>query len=190
MSDSAAVVEGEDAIHRQELWHRSATLYRRANIGSAVVFGVLGVAMVISGLNYGVIRQDEIGSGFFPVVLGSVFTVLSVLWLAQPKLRRLEPHDAADEDSDLNAPDHGGLVSMGGTILACVLAMILMPFLGFQITMAVFVISLLKLVAKKQTLSAIIMGLVFSVGTYWVFVGLLGVPLPVATLFPLNVWGL
>jgi putative tricarboxylic transport membrane protein len=115
------------------------------------------------------------GAGFFPVAVG-VFGIAVVLAWVVSALRRAPAAAGAVE----LAAEGRGRVLVTATLLVgfCVL----LPWAGFPLVSFLFVGLLLHWLGGRWT-AAVAIALVSAVGSYYLFVGLLGVPLPRGVLF-------
>jgi len=115
------------------------------------------------------------GAGFFPFWLGVVLGGLALAWLVG--LSR--PTGRPAEGRFL--PDRAGI----GRILALIAAMLAVAgalnFLGFQVTMFVFLVFTLMILGKQPAWLTVLIALAGSVGVYYVFGGYLDVQLPAAS---------
>lgn len=103
----------------------------------------------------------------FPVVVGLVLMVLSVwLWAQKP--------------TSTFRPD-GLVVPLLIGLLMLAYALALEP-VGFVLSTSVFVVATSALLGWRRWLSGILVAVLFSVGTYFIFVRLLSVPLPAGLL--------
>lgn len=166
----------QSALERQ----RRVALFRTLNLALPAAFLALGIALIVSGFGYGLFSAGQIGSGLFPVVIGTVFVVLSALWFFAPHLRQLPAAAEEGDDSDSDLPDRHGLISIGATMIACVAYLLLLPMLGYQISMSLLIFALVKVVANRRWWSSAVMGLVFGIGTFSLFVQVLNVALPIS----------
>ncbi len=156
---------------------RAATAYARANIIGASVGIALGIAISVAGITYGLVARGMPGPGLFPLVLGVALTVLSVIWLVDPRQRELT---TADEDFAVADTRARRLIAV--TLIASVGFVLLLNPIGYQLAMLVFVGVLLKLVSQRGWISTVVISVAFAFGSYMLFVLVLGVPLPTAAI--------
>jgi Tripartite tricarboxylate transporter TctB family len=155
---------------------RLPVFYARTNVITAGVFLILGVALLVVGLSYGLFRSNsQPGPGLFPTILGALMCGLSVLWLLIPAQR-----DVTTADSDLAIPDRRGLVYILTTLVAGAGFIFALEPLGYQLTMLIYMIVLLRFVSHHRWIVAVPMAFAFSFGSFFLFVSVLGVQLPAA----------
>ncbi len=116
------------------------------------------------------------GAGFFPFWLGTTLGILSFVWLVQVSRRSGKPKD------DAFLPREGGTGRIVSILASLVVLGGLMKFIGFQLTMFLFMVFLLMFLGRQKLVMTLIVALSCSVGVYHVFVRYLDVPLPTASL--------
>jgi putative tricarboxylic transport membrane protein len=114
------------------------------------------------------------GPGFFPLWLGVVMGALSLAWLAQVFRGKGGPENAAV------LPERAGIVRILSTLAALAALAGLMNLLGFQLTMFLFLVFLLKGLGRQALWVTLVVALLGSVGVYHLFGAYLDVPLPAA----------
>ncbi len=133
---------------------------------------LLGVYLVVAGFGYGFMRDTTPGAGFFPVLIGGVIAVLSLVNLVR-SLAGMEILKAAMTKGDVLR-----FVAVAAALLAYVW---LAPVLGLALaTMALMIVVGLIIrptlepgfLARLLTLSV-----VFSLACVWIFGTLLRVPM-------------
>ena len=115
------------------------------------------------------------GPGFFPLWLGVVMGALSLVWLVLVFMGKGGPEDAAI------LPDRGGIVRILSTLAALAALAGFMNLLGFQLTMFLFLVFLLRGLGRQALWVTLVVALLGSVGVYHLFGAYLDVPLPAAT---------
>ena len=116
------------------------------------------------------------GAGFFPFWLGAAMGGLGIVWLIQVSRRPEE------EKESPHLPPWGGIVRILSIIVSLVAVSALMNILGFQLTMALFMIFTLMILGRQTIWMTLIIALVCSVGVYHLFGRYLDVQLPAASL--------
>lgn len=148
--------------------------------GAAGVF-VVGVAAAVGAMRLGYWREGP-GPGFFPLWMGVLLAVLSLLWAVQTYRATAVPAEDA-------APPGGRrdmlliLVGLAGVVL-------LLDVIGYQLTMFIFLLFVLLVVTHRGWLEALIVAAVGGFGVYALFANVLQVYLPTASLGPLAQLGL
>lgn len=140
----------------------------------------LGTYVAASSTDLGVWSPEGPGPGFFPLVLAVGLAVLSAAWFVQTP--RQEEVQSAEQRRTWR--------SAGVTVASLVVLALVLDLVGFQIAMFVFLMFHLRWLGKVRWLTAVAVALVGSVGTFHLFSDILLVPLPLATLPPLSLWGL
>ena len=112
------------------------------------------------------------GPGLFPLVLGCLLTVLTLIWLVQPD-------EAASAHQGLPME---GVIRVGTVIVSVALAAWLMPYLGFLITSSVLIFTVMRVTGKNNLLLAAGIAVIASIGFYALFRGLLNLSLPMSQL--------
>ena len=112
------------------------------------------------------------GPGFFPVWIGALLAVVGLVALVQTWV------GAARDDKRAFVDDHSG----GRRVLAIVLALLGvglgLKFLGFRLTMLVFVLMVPSIIERQKWWLRITLALLLSFGVGLVFERWLGVELP------------
>jgi len=113
------------------------------------------------------------GAGFFPFWLAVVLGILSLVMIYNATFKREEPMP-----SDF-LPTHAGYLRIGAILMVLVLTILLIVPLGFRLTTLAFLIALMYTLGRPTPLATVPIAIAGSWGTYWVFVELLRIPLPV-----------
>jgi len=144
------------------------------------VLAAIGVYVAASSLGLGIWLPEGPGPGFFPLVLSVGLVVLSVAWFFQTP--RYEPVPTEDQRTLWRAA--------GVTVASLVVLGLLLEVIGFQLSMFLFLMFHLRWIGKVRWITALAVALAGSVGAFHLFTDLLAVPLPVATVPPLNLIGI
>ncbi len=115
------------------------------------------------------------GSGFFPLWLGVFMGGLSLAWLVQVSGRKGSPEEVAF------LPERQGIVRIFSTVASLASAAIFMNLLGFQLTMFLFMVFLLRVLGRQTLWVTLVAAFLGSVGMYHVFGRYLDLHLPAAT---------
>lgn len=144
-----------------------------AQLAGALVLGALGLVFVIEGDRYGLGELRRMGPGYVPALLGWIMLGLAVLIaLSAPGGRSAE---SGGEETVARRP----LLCVSAGVMAFVL---LLPLLG--LLPAVFLCALLSAFAERAVRwrSAVLVGLTAAAVAWAVFVGVLGLALPLVEL--------
>jgi hypothetical protein len=169
-------------------------------LGQLVLIG-LGVVVIIESSSLGLWTTLGPGPGLLPLLLGAALVGLTAIWVAQGVLSsRAASGSAADhgpESAAATAPDgdddsarpldraYIAVVVVSLVVLACVI-----DLLGFQISMALFLLLHLRWVGRCGWLLSVALSLAGSIGVFVLFDRVLNVPLPLSSLPVLSGWGL
>lgn len=180
-SSSAALTEFSDALGDDR---PISSGYRLTNgvAGAAIV--ALGGVFVTGALGMPLQVGNIPGPGLFPLILGSILSLLGLVLTVQSLLATL----SRGEDSTL--PDRQGNIRLLTTAVATGAFVWILGWLGYAISMALYVVALLVFVGGRKWWSSGIIAVVFAMGTYLLFTLALGLPLPTAYFPFLNAIGL
>jgi hypothetical protein len=152
-------------------------------VGTWAVQAVLvavGTYVASSSAALGIWTPEGPGPGFFPLVLAVALVVLSIAWFLQTPRREEAP----------SQQQRRVWRSAGVTMASLVVLGLLLDVIGFQVAMFAFLLFHLRWVGKVRWLTSVLIALAGSVGAFHLFSDLLLVPLPYASVPPLNLWGL
>ncbi|MHB0868919.1 MAG: tripartite tricarboxylate transporter TctB family protein [Chloroflexota bacterium] len=124
------------------------------------------------------------GPGFFPLWLGLILTVISVLWFGQVSLRPVAPMEKNF------IPDRSGTFRILAILGALVAYTALLDLFGYRLTTLAFLLFLLAALGRQHPLITGAVALAGSFGVYHVFLYWLSVPLPTASIWFLKDLGL
>ncbi len=124
------------------------------------------------------------GPGFFPFWLGALLAVLSIIWLVQVSMG---PGGAIAGGF---IPDRRGLVRIIAVLVTMALFGWVVDDLGFQLTMLIFLGSLLMVLGRQNLIVTAAVALGGSFGVYYVFTHWLDVQLPASSIEFLRNMGL
>lgn len=144
------------------------------------VLVAIGAYIATASRELGIWAPEGPGPGFFPLVLALALVLLSVVWFVQtPRLQ--EP---------VSREDRTTWRTWGVTIASLVILAVVLDVVGFQIAMFAFLLFHLRWRGRVRWVTALVVAVVGSVGTFHLFGDLLLVPLPLATVPPLTLLGL
>jgi putative tricarboxylic transport membrane protein len=148
---------------------------RKKDLFSGLFFFLLGVLFVIGSLSHPTWDRYGPGPGFFPLLLGILFSTLSLLLL----VRSIAKQEEGDNKKD------GSQVSTLRTVFYIFVLFAFYFFferLGFVLTLFLFMSGALYLFGKRSIRSSLSISVLATLFAFFVFVKLLGVPLPAGLL--------
>jgi hypothetical protein len=135
---------------------------------SGAVLAIIGVVVALQSWKYPMGSLAEPGPGYLPFAFGSALAVFGALAAAaggrSPAFRWRHFGDGPK-----------GLAIVAGLAFAA----LALEQLGYRITIAVLLLYYLGVVERRPRIVTLILTLVVSIGTYYVFARLLRVPLPI-----------
>lgn len=142
---------------------------------SSLFFLFVAILFIIGSLSYLIWDRYGPGPGFFPLLLGSIFSILSFLLFLISSLRKENKEDKLMESDSLNfSVINKTMIYLG--FLFCFY--FLFDRLGFLLTILFFMIGILILFSKRSINFSLSISILTSLLTYFIFVRLLGVQLP------------
>lgn len=148
----------------------------------ATRIAVLGLAALacyaaISARRFGIRSDLGPGAGFFPFILGLALAGLALVWLARDLLAR---DGSVAQDWPEGPPPRGAAaLRLLGLMALLVVCAVMLPRLGFALTVFLLVAVLLPLLAELRVAVVLSAALVAGPGLHTLFVRVLGVDLPV-----------
>jgi putative tricarboxylic transport membrane protein len=146
---------------------------RNYDLGSGLLCLLIGLGFVMGGVKMGLGPVSAPGAGFFPTVIGGIFSALSVALLITTALGKTRAGEKRRFWKEKKS-----WVKISLVLLSLIFFMFLLEFLGYIITTIIFVFFLLKFVGKKGWRISIVMAVLVSLGSYALFKMALGVSLP------------
>lgn len=143
---------------------------------TALLFVLFSIFVAQESLKLELYSQMGPGPGFFPFWLAVVFGLISLVMLLQACRQANEPLPAGF------FPSKVGYTRNGAVLLALVATSLLIEPLGFRLTILGFLLFLLFALGRQNLLVTLLVALLGSFGTYYVFYEWLRVPLPVGIL--------
>ncbi|HEY9053585.1 MAG TPA: tripartite tricarboxylate transporter TctB family protein [Rectinemataceae bacterium] len=159
-------------------------MVKRAYQATAIGCIVFAIAIMAGSLELQFYTKLGPGPGFFPFILASIFGVLSIVWLIQSTVRKTE------SGSKRFLPDKHALIRISAIAAGLLGVSLLMEPLGYQLTMFIFLFSLITLLGKRKILEAAIVSILGSVGVFYLFGKVLGLILPTSSIAFLAAIGL
>jgi putative tricarboxylic transport membrane protein len=145
------------------------------DILSSLFFLVVGVVFTAGSFSYPVWDRYGPGPGFFPLVLGTLFSALSLCLLLMRSLGRRDTGEALAPSDSLNPSEiYKTLVYL----LLLILFYFFFDWLGSLLTLFVFLVIVLAVLNRRPLRLSLSISVASAVLTYVVFVRLLGVSLP------------
>ncbi len=148
---------------------------RRRDLVSGLFFLLTGLTFIVSSFYYVLWDRYGPGPGFFPLVLGGLFSALCLVLVV------VNVRDNKDRMLELEASDTLTLSSIGKTIAYMALLSgfyLFFNWLGCVVAVFLFMIITLLLFGKRSARMSLSLSALTSVMVYVIFVRLLGVPLP------------
>ena len=140
---------------------------------ASVVFLLLGLFVVYQSAQLRFFSRLGPGPGFFGVWLGGLMAVLAVVLFLQNTL----PRWRTDEPLELLPPAEVR-PRLLATIASLAIVVVVLPFLGFRLTILGLSLFLLAFVGRQSWPVSVAVSLAASIGVYYIFTNLLGVVLP------------
>ncbi|OHE23622.1 MAG: hypothetical protein A2X92_07375 [Syntrophus sp. GWC2_56_31] len=156
---------------------------QRVQRAAAVCFIALSGYVCIAAIGMEYYTKLGPGPGFFPFWLGSIMGGLSIVWLIQ----LFRQSEKSNEGRFL--PEKKGVIQIV-LILAALAATAVMSVIGFQLTMFLFMVFLLRVLGRSSVWTTLSIALVCSVGVFHLFGRYLDVQLPASSLSMLAALGL
>ena len=157
-------------------------MHRVQQMAAVCFMAISGYVMMASiGMEY--YTKLGPGPGFFPFWLGLIMGGLSIVWLIQ-----VSRQSGKSKDSKF-LPEKYGIFQIL-SILLSLSATAVMGVIGFQLTMFLFMIFLLRVVGQTSLWTTLIIALVSSFGVFHLFGRYLDVQLPASSLTILAAIGL
>jgi putative tricarboxylic transport membrane protein len=153
-------------------WGKGKRDMQRIYQVTALCFIALSTFVVWEARNLEYYTKLGPGGGFFPLWLGVVMGGLSFAWLVQVSRQERSPQEVAV------FPERLGIMRILLTVVALVVMAGFMNLLGFQVTMFLFLVFLLRVLGGQSLWVTLISALLGSVGIYHLFVRYLDVSLP------------
>jgi hypothetical protein len=166
-----------------------------------------GAALVVAATGYGLTAPTGVGAGMMPLVAGLFVGVAGLLW----SLRLLRAHRTRsvlpvaevsdstlgvflqgedDELDDAHFPDRTGWMRVGVVVGSVAIAALLLPVLGYSVTMVALLTAVLVLVGGRKLWIAALVAVATTGASRLVFEIWLNTALPHSTLVPLAWLGL
>jgi putative tricarboxylic transport membrane protein len=146
---------------------------RNYDLGSGLFCLLIGLGFIAGGVKMGLGPVSAPGAGFFPAVIGGIFSALSLALLITTALGKTRAGEKQRFWKEKNS-----WVKIFLALLSLIFYMIFLEYFGYITTTIIFVFFLLKFVGKKGWMISIVMAVLVSLGSYALFKMALGVSLP------------
>jgi putative tricarboxylic transport membrane protein len=140
---------------------------------SSLVWLLVGLGFIAGGLKMGMGPLNAPGPGFFPALIGGVFSLLSIALFISAFLTQDQP---SERKAFWKEKKSWKKVSL--SLLSLVFYLVSLNYLGYLITTFLFILFLLKFVGQRKWGPSILIAILVSWGSYAVFKTGLGVALP------------
>lgn len=139
------------------------------------ILGWILLLLALASLAEGIRTWDRMGeTGFMPVIVGSIFTLLSLRLLTR------KPHP--EKNHLISLPNKMAWLRLGLTFVTFIAYTLTVPWIGYPAATALFFAGLLRATGKVRWRLALIYGAVTSASTYVIFKIWLNMPLPAGIL--------
>jgi putative tricarboxylic transport membrane protein len=149
---------------------------QRIHQGAASCFIVFSAFVMWESIQLEYYTSLGPGPGFFPFWLSALLCGLGAVWFVQVSRKSGRP---AEGDF---LPERGGIIRILAVLLAMAAVVGFLNLLGFQITMFIFLVFLLKILGQQSIRLTVVTALVGSIGVYRLFGGYLDVQLPASSI--------
>ncbi|GAB2832011.1 tripartite tricarboxylate transporter TctB family protein [Microbacterium insulae] len=144
---------------------------------AACVFFLLGIVTTLASIPLGLWTQLGPGPGFFPFWTGLILSAASIAWgITQWRQPNVVEHAPTPEAAAAETPASPKQIIV--TVSSLIALAVLLQILGFQLSVLLFLLFQLRIVARRSWLLTVILSLAGSFGVYALFANVLGVPLP------------
>jgi putative tricarboxylic transport membrane protein len=146
---------------------------RRNDIHSSLVWLLVGMGFIWGGLKMGIGPLDSPGPGFFPTMIGGVFSLLSLaLFITASWSENQLPIKVSFWKEEKS------WIKVFLSLFSLVFYLIALNYLGYILTTFLFILYLLKIVGKRGWGGSLLIAFIVSLGSFAVFKTALGVLLP------------
>ena len=132
------------------------------------IFAVIGLGLslwfYLESRKFNYMTEFTPGPGFLPFWVGTILAILSC-WLLYDTFRR----DPSEEDGRSILPARHALYRVGFIFLMLFGVLIVMPLLGFPLTVCLFVAAILKLLERYSIPKSIGYGVAYATVTWVIF---------------------
>jgi putative tricarboxylic transport membrane protein len=139
---------------------------------------LLGLFLAIRSTDLIIWSRSGPGAGFFPLIIGLIICILSLILLLQYILSKRARGKTKAAPRGMPEQEKPALIKVSSYLLLMVLYGLLMKSLGFFITTFLFLFVILKYTERQGWRRTLLIGSIATVASYLLFETYLGVPLP------------
>jgi len=162
---------------------------KKTDLISAIIFLIIGILTILLSLNMDIGTFQNAGTGLFPLILGIILTILSVIYLlkyliasrknlsAEKKTVNVKP-ESEQNKKKFNFAISDSVKQLVLTFSVLLFAAAFLNLLGFLLTSFIVEMALLKILKMKNWIIIIIASISISVFSYILFVIILNINLP------------
>jgi putative tricarboxylic transport membrane protein len=155
--------------------NRGAIVKRVDQVASLVFLGFsIWLLLKSHGMEY--MAPTGPGPGFFPFWLGALLAVLSLVWLVRSSLASTAPLERGF------VPSREGALRVVTIVVALAVFSAVVELFGFQLTMLVFLATLLMTLGRQKLVTTAAVSIAGSFGVYYAFTHWLDVSLPASSI--------
>lgn len=142
----------------------------RAVAGAVGLVTASGYVFISAGLPFG--TRVSPGSAIFPISIGIVFAVVSLLTVA-------EAFVSEAIRGDVEWPTGASAVKSAATVITLAIYVGLIPYLGLLIASAIFIVAVIKILKPIPLIRALMLSGLITAGIYGLFYRVFALPLPI-----------
>jgi hypothetical protein len=139
--------------------------------GALVLVGLLFAWRSLAGTPLG--RLSDPGPGAAPLLLSGLL-ILAGLWTALISLGGREREVSEESRFDARGLRHAAIVTAAAAFAAGAIG-----YLGYRLTVFAVLFALIGLAERKPIVPALALSAALAFGTYWLFVSVVRIPLPI-----------
>jgi len=157
---------------------------RRYQLLASLLFGTLGVLLMMQGVKLKLQGDFGPGPGFMPFLVGALLICTCAAWGIQVAIAPSVPF------SDDALPDGPGSARVLAVSVSLLLFAAVFDLIGFRLSMLGFLLSVPFIFGTDYRMLKVAIALVLSYGTFYLFERVLRVPRPGASIDALAALGL
>jgi putative tricarboxylic transport membrane protein len=148
---------------------------KNRDVVSSLVWLGVGVLFLIGSLREGLFRKGIPGPGFLPFITALILIALSLM-VFLPAMAAKGPDKRKKEEGFSPEKDSRGKVLRG--LAALFLFGLALEYIGYLVATFLFLVYTARIMEREKWKGPLILAVLTAVGSYWLFVRLLQVPLP------------